>query len=66
MPFVVIEDKALGPLDVGLLDTVCIVPEPYSIAHLIEQPLWVVVSCESPETWICSRSRAAIQCRLVL
>ena len=37
MPFVVIEDKALGPVDVGLLGAVGIVLEPNCIAHLIEQ-----------------------------
>jgi hypothetical protein len=37
MPLVVMEDKAPGPIDVGLLGAVGIVLEPYCIAHLDEQ-----------------------------
>ena len=40
MPLVVIEDKALGPIDVGLLGAVGIVLKTNCIAYLVEQLLW--------------------------
>lgn len=39
MPLVVTEDKALGPIDGGLLRAVGILPEPRCIATLVEQLL---------------------------
>jgi hypothetical protein len=49
MAFVVIEDKALGPVDLGLLGAVSIVLELNCIAHLIEQVLGLLCHYESPE-----------------
>jgi hypothetical protein len=49
MLFVVIENKALGPVDVGLLGAVGIVLEPNCIAHLVEQLLGSLCHYKSPE-----------------
>ena len=49
MPLVVIENKVLGPVDVGLLGAVGIVLEPNCIVHLVEQLLGLLCHCESPE-----------------
>ncbi len=63
MPLVVIEDQALGPIDVGFLGAVGIVLEAYCVAYLVEQLLLVVVSCRSPKSRICARYGSAPYCQ---
>ena len=50
MAFVVIEHKALGPVDVGLLGAVGIVLEPNCIAHLVEQLLGLLCHANLPKS----------------
>jgi hypothetical protein len=79
MPFVVIEDKALGPVDVGLLGAVGIVLVPYCSTHLVEQfvgsschaNLQISVVAQGAELrynpdWFCKEILHGILCRSFL